>query len=1034
MEERLFIANQYVPLTSSLNPSLSKSVTDIEQPDKRKSAHSKTVRVPDSKELRIILKHYYEFNGTNSYNTAIKQDVRYECASETMLEGYIRLSKVIELDNNNIEAEFVMFGQVANFFSDIKNGYLTDLYESTADFEGLDIYDHQLTKELQQLSWATSIIKNGVLEAFAYGKGYVYALVDFGFSQDATKFIYTQIAPSIYEKEYMNRIIAWAGYTVQAGGWMATDDVINHLIVPSSPECYQLTDADIALREFAANTPELTSTGTTTSDPLPIGEYSVDDIIIFTNDSVAPAFDTNGNYNPVTGEYTASETGVYNINALIDINATFTPDLGTNVKTICDIQGYLMVFHTPFGGIEAQIDALPFYITKDDSTFYAGARSTSSTPTYPNTDYMSGKAWGKLIQTTPAARAVSPPDRYQLTMLNVPLHEGDIVTIKWKAGIFGASVTPFVYGSEDEMFIDAGATKSNGEATITISVGSFYNKVSNLTMTEGNNLQMLDVISKQIKMFDYFMSNVKRFNLIVDYNEDNPKELIIKTRDAYFGSTTIDMDAEELVDRSKEIESIPLTSLDVKQYYYAYKPDKDYFNERYTKSWVDIYGERRVDVLNEFAGQEKKIEVIFSPTCMVGLPHNDRVLPTIYALNDYNQPVTKKFNIRSLYYGGLKPCLNGWQHINYVSVFGIEDADTHVTYPYAGHFDDPYTPTLDINFGLVKEVYYYDDLHPIVVTNNNLTNKYHSKQLRELTDPTSRIVKAWVHLRPYNYKRFTFTKKYYFDNCEFRLQEIEGFNPTSNESTLCTFLKIVDVDAFVQTDETLTGYPGPVGPASTGGGNITLTEYTPAKGTRAMDQADNNNYASRSVVVQGEFNYVAATSKNVEVYGDSNKVWHEAKNIKIQGSGNTIDGGVTNVTLINTNDLHVTESNVTYINGSISEGNQYTPVASATVNLDSTPTVSTTKYFVSNGMVTVSGYFDADPTAPNVATSFEITLPIASNIGAIEDVTGTAACGAGAGESVQVLGSIANDTAVFTWVAKLTAVNRWSFIFQYRII
>lgn len=118
-----------------------------------------------------------------------------------------------------------------------------------------------------------------------------------------------------------------------------------------------------------ANTPELTSTGTTQSNNLPIGSFSANDTIIFTNDSVAPAFDPAFNYDPTTGQFEVVSTGVYSLNAVIDINATFTPS-GGSVKTICDIHGFIKVFYTPIStGVPVQTDAVPFYITKDDNSF-----------------------------------------------------------------------------------------------------------------------------------------------------------------------------------------------------------------------------------------------------------------------------------------------------------------------------------------------------------------------------------------------------------------------------------------------------------------------------------------------------------------------------------------------------------------------------------------------------------------------------------------------------------------------------------------
>lgn len=958
--ERLYINENYIPLSEGLNPSITKSVKDISEPDKARATYSKSIIVPRSKEADKEFSCAFEINATNlQFNTAAKAPVRYECDSVDIINGYIRLNKIVEQDGLFVGYECTMFNEIADFFSDIKGAYLRDLYETTANYEGLDIFDHPLTKELQQKSWETEVLVNGVLEPFDYGYGYVYALVDYGFSQDATDFIFTQIGCSIYELEYMLRIINWAGYKVQAGGFFDTDTIFDHLIVPSSPECYQLTNTDIVAREFLADTPELDSTGTTQSNNLPIGSFSADDQIIFTNDSVAPAFDSGLNYDPTTGQFEVVSTGVYSLNTVIDINATFTPS-GGSVKTICDIHGFIKVFYTPIStGVPVQTDAVPFYITKDDNSFYAGARSTSSTPTYPDDDYMVGKAWGKLSQTAPVGRAVSPPDRYTITVNAAPLNAGDIIEIKWSAGIFCESTIPFVYNSSNFMFEDSIGTKSSGSAYLTMALGEFYNKVVNTTMSEGNTLQMLDVIPDNVKMIDYFKSNMMRFNLIMDVNLENEKELIIKTRDAYLGTEVVNIDKEELLDVSKDVEIIPITSLNVKEYFFTYTPDKDYWNDRYTKQWGGkIYGQRQVPVETEFTETIQTTKVIFSPTPSVGLPSSDRVLPTIYALDGYNQPITTKSNIRSLYYGGLKTCSTGWNHINYVSVFGIPFPTTYVKYPYAGHFDDPFNATFDLNFGLVNEVFYDDNIQDIVITDNNLVNKYWGKFLREITDPEARIVKAYIHLNPLNYAKFTFDKLYYFKFAYFRLLEINDYNPTSEETTLCTFLKVNEATPFTPTVRPpLTGKPEIITPDQTGG-NVNLTEQTPAKGSRAADQPNNNNYSSRSATVKGKYNYVNLTAKDIEIYGDSNRIEAEAKNIKIQGSGNKIRAGVENVTLINTNNITVTESYVTYIDGLP----QYANNRVVEITADTTADLSVRTYLIDASGASVDLTFDTGTT------------------------------------------------------------------------
>ncbi len=112
----------------------------------------------------------------------------------------------------------------------------------------------------------------------------------------------------------------------------------------------------------------------------------------------------------------------------------------------------------------------------------------------------------------------------------------------------------------------------------------------------------------------------------------------------------------------------------------------------------------------------------------------------------------------------------------------------------------------------------------------------------------------------------------------------------------------------------------------------------------------------------------------------------------------------------------------------------YTPTRSAEVNLDANVTMSQAQYMRVGDTVTVSGRFTADPTLAATTTSFEITLPVASNLGAAEDVAGTAFCGNIAGMGAEVIGVAANDTAKVQWKSSDVTSQTWSYIFSYQAI
>lgn len=112
----------------------------------------------------------------------------------------------------------------------------------------------------------------------------------------------------------------------------------------------------------------------------------------------------------------------------------------------------------------------------------------------------------------------------------------------------------------------------------------------------------------------------------------------------------------------------------------------------------------------------------------------------------------------------------------------------------------------------------------------------------------------------------------------------------------------------------------------------------------------------------------------------------------------------------------------------------YTPTRSAEANLDANVTVTEAQYMRVGSAVTVSGRFTADPTTTATTTSFEITLPIASNLGAAEDAAGMAFCGNIASQGAEVIGVAANNTAKVQWKSTDATSQTWSYTFTYQVI
>jgi hypothetical protein len=114
-------------------------------------------------------------------------------------------------------------------------------------------------------------------------------------------------------------------------------------------------------------------------------------------------------------------------------------------------------------------------------------------------------------------------------------------------------------------------------------------------------------------------------------------------------------------------------------------------------------------------------------------------------------------------------------------------------------------------------------------------------------------------------------------------------------------------------------------------------------------------------------------------------------------------------------------------------GGVYTPTLTNVTNVAAS-TAFECQYMQVGATVTVSGRVDIDPTAAG-AVELGISLPVASNFGALEDCAGVASTPAVAtGEGAAILADVANDRASCQYIAVDTANRARYFTFTYQVI
>lgn len=594
------------------------------------------------------------------------------------------------------------------------------------------------------------------------GTGYTYPFIDYGFTQgNGFNWKFTDLKPAIFAREYLKRIFAAAGYSWQSNFLDST--FFKRLLIPDVNEGrVKIDPALIANCEFYAN---LTFNQTWTSFGSVIGNSWFYTYLfppgnkLDYDDDVNPPFNDPGNVWVVN--FTAPLSLSYNLVSNNNIRFYVTPPAGTvsvsggsTVNFTCEIQRQIP------GG----------WATESQSTQTVYVNSLG------NFDF---NITVGVSNYYPAGTVLRAAYYYNIT-----------------TGItfLNAFNNPITTGSSQLNYVQ-------------LPNSTFFAKVVNDDLYYGGTVVMKNTVPQNIKQKDFFKSIIQMFNLRVEPDKNNPKLLTIEPHNDFYYSTNQALDWTKKLDISKEIEVIPMGELDSRTYEFQYKSDKDGFNSNYENEFKMTYGKEFINIQNDFIKNTKTTEVIFSGTPSASYPNFNMVVPRFYQQDDLTIPAgikNIKCNIRILYWSGLKSCYAyNWSVNGSVSIAN--------QYPYAGHVDDPYSPTVDLSFRYPYRIYWI--LPGQNYTNNSLYNIYWKKFIEEITDKDSKLIKAWFNLNEVDIGKFTFRNLIYCDlgggGAYYYVNKIIDYNPLERGITQVELLKVKQADPFVPeiiVNESGTGF------------------------------------------------------------------------------------------------------------------------------------------------------------------------------------------------------------------------------------
>lgn len=321
-------------------------------------------------------------------------------------------------------------------------------------------------------------------------------------------------------------------------------------------------------------------------------------------------------------------------------------------------------------------------------------------------------------------------------------------------------------------------------------------------MQEGYTWNMNQTIVPNIKQSEFMASIVKAFNLYVWNDKYDKNKIYIETwKDFYLSNTPTDW--TQKLDVKKEIVIEPQGFCQKKTFLFSYKNGGSFLEKRYQQAYQQAYGSRKYEVENDFSTDEDKTELIFGITPMAGYTSSSRIYSRIYDVDENG--VIK----------GITPSLKlqFFKYVTYPKIDGnfVFEGSVMDSYPYAGHLNDPYNPTLDLSFGIPYEVYWSTNSETSQIwkyTNANLFNMYWRDYINELTNKDAKKISLFLNLTGVDVMNLDFRQLIQINGVIFRIHTIHDYDANSRESTKVDLVKVLNLAPFTPTQFELTNGSG----------------------------------------------------------------------------------------------------------------------------------------------------------------------------------------------------------------------------------
>jgi hypothetical protein len=343
------------------------------------------------------------------------------------------------------------------------------------------------------------------------------------------------------------------------------------------------------------------------------------------------------------------------------------------------------------------------------------------------------------------------------------------------------------WGVNDEIFLLLVVTQGS---TLIIHNNTFVEAISatdteEYPMLPGDIYDMNRSVPLEIKQVDFIKDFIKLFNLYVTQDPENPNHYIFTPQSNFYKNEKADaIDWTRKIDHDESITYTPISQLSAKQYLFTWKADKDYWNDLYLTQNKEVYGQVTYIADTDVVTNTEKVEFIFSPAVMTRFVNSLIICPAIYKMETVAGVQVRKadkFNSRLLIWGELIPA---GHNIDLLNPDGSVAFGT-TGYPYAGHLDNPQSPTFDLNFGNTNT--------NLPTATKNQFSEYWGKGLKESNHKDAKLMACSMLVKPEDVENLDFAALYKVEDQFFRLNKISGFNPFNLDTSSVELIKVLNL-------------------------------------------------------------------------------------------------------------------------------------------------------------------------------------------------------------------------------------------------